>query len=254
MSFKKGLSKKEKEDERICNEEADGTIYITQSYKNEVAKYYQLIDNSINFGNYFPEDSTLEEENFKPKLSLKDNKCHLVYLGRISESKNDHRNIIDILKKVSKEGFIIHVYPSKNKEYKLYKEIDNVLMHDKLPYNELIKEISQYDFGLTVFNDKIAPKLPHIKYAMGNKSYDYLCAGIPIVVQDCLDEPKDFVANNKFGFILENYSEYKNLEKKAYTELVDHIVKTRKTFSMENQINRVYEFYLKTLDLFNEKP
>ncbi len=253
MSFKKKLSNSEKKNEKICNEQADGTIYITESYKKEVSKYYQLIDNSINFGNYFPAESTLDENDFLPKLSDADKKCHLVYLGRISEAKNNHRNILKIIKQLSDKEFIIHIYPSRDKSFKLYRRIKNVSVHKKLPYNELIKEISKYDFGLTIFNDSIAQKLPHIKYAMGNKSYDYLCAGIPIVVQNCLDEAKDFTLNNKFGFVLDDFEEYKSLPKEKYLDLVNHIIAMRKNFSMENQIDRVYKFYERTIKLFNER-
>jgi len=253
MSFKKRLSNKEKKNERVCNEQADGTVYITKSYKKEVSKYYRLIDNSIIFGNYFPKESTLNEKDFHPKLSDTDNKCHLVYLGRISEAKTEHRNILKIIKQLSNKDFVIHIYPSRDKAFKLYKKIKNVYVHNKLPYKELIKEISKYDFGLTIFNETIASKLPHIKYAMGNKSYDYLCAGIPIVVQNCLDEAKEFVLGNKFGFVMENFSEYKNLSKESYNNLVDHIIQNRKIFAMEYQINRVIDFYEKTKELFDEQ-
>lgn len=250
MSFKHHLSRKEKKYELICNENADGSIYITEAYKNEVSKYYNLIDNSICFGNYFPQNSNLKPANFLPKISLQSKKLNLVYLGRISEHKRDHRNIINIVQLLSDIDFIIHIYPSKNKKYSDFNRISNVIIHDKLPYNELIKDISQYDFGITAFNDEIASKLPHIKYAFGNKTYDYLCAGIPVLVQKCLDEVLDFIINNGFGFTMENYDKYNNLSSSEYSNIVLNIIQCRNQFSMENQIHRIIKFYEKTVESY----
>lgn len=251
MSFKHHLSRKEKKYEQICNENADGTIYITKAYKNEVSQYYDLIDNSICFGNYFPQNSILQPANFSPKLSLKNKKQNLVYLGRISEHKKDHRNIINIIQKMSDNDFIIHVYPSRNKKYPNFSQIPNVVIHDKLPYKDLIKEISQYDFGITAFNDEAASKLPHIRNAFGNKTYDYLCAGIPVLVQSCLDNVLDFITKNEFGFIMENIDDYKKISSSEYSDIVKKIIQSRNNFSMENQIHRIVEFYEKTLENYH---
>jgi len=253
MFFKHHLSKKEKKYEQVCNEEANGTVYITKTYKNEVSQYYNLIDNSICFGNYFPQNSILESADFLSKTSSLSKKLNLVYLGRISEHKNDHRNIVNVIQNLSNRDLVIHIYPSKNKKYPSFSQISNVVIHDKLPYNKLIKEISQYDFGVTAFNDEVASKLPHIRYAFGNKTYDYLCAGLPVLVQNCLDDVLDFITNNSFGFVMENYDEYNNLSSSEYSNIVLNIIQSRNQFSMENQIHRIVEFYEKTVEIFYAK-
>jgi len=38
--------------EKICNEENDGAIYITENYRQLVSKKYKLNKNNIVFGNY----------------------------------------------------------------------------------------------------------------------------------------------------------------------------------------------------------
>lgn len=253
MSFKHHISGRDKKYEKICNENADGAVYITRSYKNEVAQYYSLIDNSLCFANYYPAAFTLKPDEELPKLSAMDGKCHIVYLGRISERRSDHRNIIDALQKLSAEGFAIHCYPSRNKEYLLYRKIPHVTIHNKLAYQQLIKEISQYDFGLTVFNNAVVSKLPHITYALGNKTFDYLCAGIPVLVQDCLVEVKNIVMKNGFGFILEHYEGYKNISQERYLKVVETIRGARHLFTMESQIQRVIDFYTATAEKFNAK-
>jgi hypothetical protein len=253
MSFKHRLSRKEKKSEKICNENANGIVYITSSYKDTMSKYYKLPKNSICFGNYFPIKNLLTKEEELPKLSDTDNKIHLVYLGRISENLSDHRNIIFLLKNFNKELFKIHIYPSRDKNYMKYAQISNVIIHNNLPYNKLIKEISQYNFGLTLFNNSIVRKLPIIIYALGNKTYDYLSAGLPVIAQDCLKEVKDFILKNKFGFVLENEPSYINLSKKEYRNMVENIRTNRVKFTMENQIHRLIDFYNTTLEKFYEK-
>lgn len=251
MSFKHRLSRREFKDERICNEQANGVVYTTESYKKEVAKHLNIIDNTICYGNYFPVDSTLEPTDFRPKLSDNDGECHIVYLGRISEKKTDHRYIIEILSKLSDRGFIIHLYPSKNREYKKYRRIENLRMHKNLPYNDLIPELSQYNYGITVFNDAIVNKLPHVKYALGNKTYDYMCAGIPILVLDILDEARNFVIDNDFGMVLDDCTSDNLPDGSAYQKIVDRILADRDKFTMENQIIRIMKFYSRTLDNFD---
>ncbi len=253
LSFKKKLSAKKRKQEQICNEEADGTVYITESYKKEVGKYYALIKNSICFANYFSADNVLKADEFLPKLSAKDGKKHLVYLGRITEYNNDHRNIVGVLRRIADEKIMIHIYPSKNKKYMQYNRIPNVVVHENLPYRRLIQQISQYDFGLTVFNDEVASKLPHIRYAMGNKSYDYLCAGLPILAQESLDEVREFTLKNHFGFVLEERQNYIDISPEEYSGLVEHIIRKRMQFSMESQIERLIGFYTGTKKEFDSR-
>jgi len=253
MSFKHKLSATDRKYERICNEKADATVYITESYKNEVGKHYKLIENSICFANYFPSANTLQKADFLPKLSAKDGKTHIAYLGRISEGKDDQKNVIEFLKDLSEKGFHVHVYPSRNKEYRKYKEIPNLEMHKNLPYGQLIIELSQYDYGGMILNDTYEDILPHLQYSLANKIFDYICAGIPVLVQDILTESRDLVINNGFGMLIDDATP-ENLPKgEDYNNLVAKIIAGRDEFSTEHQVKRVLDFYYRTLELYNAK-
>ena len=251
LSFKHHLSRKEKRFEKICNEQSDGAIYVTESYKNEVARYYSLIENSICFLNYYLKADSLANEDTLPKQSRRDGIVHLVYVGRISDHKKDHRYIIESLKRLGNENCIVHVYPSKNKKYHKYNKLKHVVMHRSLPYRQLIREISQYDFGLTIFNEGVVRKLPHIRYGLGNKTFDYLCAGLPVLTQGCLDEVKKIVVQNEFGFIIEEGNGFQRLSKDRYEALVKNIREKRERFTMESQIDRLIQFYSTTWARFN---
>jgi glycosyltransferase involved in cell wall biosynthesis len=247
LSFKHRLSGKERKYERICNEEADGTVYITDSYRNEVAKYYALTEHSLCFANYLSGRSILEKEAELPKCSSLDGKTHLVYIGRISERKKDHRNIMEVARALADEDQIVHIYPSRNRAYPKYNRMDHVIVHEKLPYHPLISEISQYDFGLTIFNHRLVREMPHVQYALGNKTFDYLSAGLPVLTQECLQEVAKIVLENGFGFTLEHFNEDKSLSADSYHALVENIRQKRGDFTMENQIHRLIDFYQTTI-------
>ena len=248
-SFKHHLSRKERKYEKICNEEADGTVYANpDSYRNEVAKHYALIEHSLCLANYPSGRSALKKEEELPKCSSLDGKMHLVYLGRISEHRKDHRNIIEAVRALADEDHIVHIYPSKNRAYPKYNRMDHVIVHEKLPYHPLILEISQYDFGLTIFNHRLVRKMPHVQYALGNKTFDYLSAGLPVLTQECLQEVAKIVLENGFGFTLEHFNEDKTISEDRYRALVENIRRKRGDFTMENQIHRLIDFYQTTME------
>ena len=61
-------------------------------------------------------------------------------------------------------------------------------------------------------------------------------------MQDCLDEVRNFIINNNFGFILEDYKDYKNISQNKYSQIVKNIIENRNSFSMQNQIHRIIDF------------
>jgi hypothetical protein len=243
MSFKKRLSYREKDAERRCNEDSEGVIYQTESYLNAALQYYKLTPKRHIFGNYFPAANLLKPEDFNVKLSAQDNKIHLVFQGRLAEKKNDHRYIIKYLEKFDKDRFIIHIHPSNNKKFVEYKALPNVLVHEKLSYRDLVRTMSQYDFGMVLFNEEIGEKVDIFLYALGNKAYDYLCAGIPILAQDSLPEVVKLIKDNSFGYLLSEFPEDNSLIFSDYPRFVNNIIIKREDFASETQATALIEFY-----------
>jgi hypothetical protein len=244
--------------ERICNEENDGAIYITENYRKLVSEKYKINNNNIVFGNY-------GLTKLIPKISCKYNqslaekkKIDAVYIGFITEHKGIVRYMVDIFKVLSNNGINIHIYPTRNKEYKKYKAIPNVTLHEQLPLEKLIEEICKYDFGITLLNhfDVVKRRAEEVKYGFWNKINDYLIAGIPVLTMDYYNDMSNFVKENSFGVSVKNLEDisFNNLKNIDVAEIRNNILENREKHFMENQINRVYEFYLKTLDLFNERP
>ncbi|MDP3113827.1 MAG: glycosyltransferase [Candidatus Cloacimonadaceae bacterium] len=243
MSFKHRLSRREKEAERICNEESDGVVYPAALYLREAMKHYNFVSRRLVFGNYFPQSQLLELADMAPKHSSKDGMTHLVYQGRLAEKKSDHRYIIPQLKQFDPGRFRIHLFPNNNKGFEDYKALEVVIFHEKLPYTELIKTISAMDYGLVMFQDTIAAKLSAIRYAFGNKTFDYLCAGLPILVQDSLDEIVQFVQSHEIGCLLSSLDDLPLSTEETYRRLVNAVLAIREEYSMEHRIRDLLDFY-----------
>lgn len=243
MSFKHNLNKREKEAERCCNEDSDALIYPAAEYLNEAMHYYRMASRRLVFGNYYPASLLLNPRDFLPKLSDRDGKLHLVYQGRLAEKRSDHRYLVEALRAFDSDKFVVHVYPSNRKEFTEYREIKSVVMHDKLPYAGLIQAISAMDYGLVVFQDSIARKLPAVRYAFGNKTFDYLCAGLPVVVQDSLAEVRSFVEQQKVGWLLSGLADLPQRDSDAYRVLAARVLAVRENYSMEARIGQVLELY-----------
>ena len=257
FSGKKKLSRKKLSYERICNEENDGAVFITENYRKLVSEKYKINSNNLIFPNYGLSSLLLKKEDFLPKSSDSDNKIHLVYVGLITQHKNKVRNMLEIFEKLSNKGFVIHVYSTRNKEYKKYRKIKNVKIHKQLPISKLIKEISQYDFGIAFLNYELPDKkkINEIKFGFWNKMYDYLMSGIPVLTTDLFKDMSDFIKINEFGISVKDISEITPdfLKSRNLENILQKILQNREKWTMENQIQRTIDFYQRTWEKFHAK-
>ena len=91
---------------------------------------------------------------------------------------------------------------------------ENVFIHNTLPINKLIKEISTYDFGINfyIFNRK-ETKVSDFTFngGMGTKYYTLLEAGLPIIVNSEMSYIDELVKKNKIGISL-NSKEFDKID------------------------------------------
>ncbi|MBR2692767.1 MAG: hypothetical protein IKE69_00995 [Thermoguttaceae bacterium] len=124
----------------------------------------------------------------------------LVYLGKIDEISRDPFYVLEKL--VSMPDYAIHFY-SDQKERTLDKirkfakdndMEDRVIIHSRVKYADLGKEISKYQIGLVPHKRSLITD-----YTTPNKIYDYKNAGLVTVMSDCpslIEENSEF----EFGF------------------------------------------------------
>ena len=255
LSAKRTLSSQLLNQEKYCNENNNGAIFITDKYKNLVSNKYAINPLNISFPNYGSKDLLIKKDSMIKKISDKTGAIHLVYEGALDEKNpNITRYLVPQIKQLSELGFYIDLFPSKNNSYDLYKKMTNVTVHDKLPPNLLIKKLSQYDFGLSIVNQNCDNIPEELKYGFWNKCFDYLLAGIPQITLKGFDIINDFVEKNKFGFSIDDLSKLKNNENLSHEnqeEFANHIFSNRDEWLIENNLNKMHLFYIETIKKYH---
>lgn len=149
----------------------------------------------------------------------------------------------------------LHIYPSvwDEKRYKAYIQKDKESIyfhfHRTVDYDELIYEISQYDYGITLTKDNIweqeksgyNTRYKYI-YAGANKYFDYLDAGIPIIAGLPLKmirylEEKDVLINWTNGQYDFEYL------KRNLKEMRHNVRQIKQELRIGNHINELLDFY-----------
>ena len=140
----------------------------------------------------------INKNNFKEKLSEKDSKYHIVYVGGVTKKiEIHHRNLFDSFDQITQKDFIcLHVYPT-NHLCDDYPQKKNIIYHERCPVHLLIHEISQYDFGLITFNLNMDDSW-YINISEPNKLYDYTFAKLPIICND-VKSYREIIENNNLG-------------------------------------------------------
>ena len=187
------------------------------------------------------------------KKKKPDDGLHFVYQGGIydmtmKKDRYSFRYYLPYFQEILSENHHIHVYTNTAKEripgyIQLDKEHPNFHFHGNKEYSLLIEELSRYDYGIAGFNINNIKKKSAIDYldaTIGNKLFDYIFAGIPVVVLNS-KEMEEFVIKNKCGFVkLPNKSWSETIKE---SQVITNLQKLAKQCSMEVQIEKLVGIY-----------
>ncbi|VVB51534.1 Uncharacterised protein [uncultured archaeon] len=251
------LDTRTRENEKYCFEHADGICHKGPPFEID---YYRQHGYRINC----PEiqwpgccDPELFTDLNTKKLSKDDGEMHLVYPGSVSsDPKYKYKDPIPLANELAKQRIHLHIYPTSSLEYNMnskeYLELSQqeryFHFHKHVPYNELSKEISKYDWGTIISKNIPGKRLieEKLKVGMATKLFSYMEAGIPIIVSDHLLPMKAFVEENKIGFSVKDDEINKIGEMiKSYdiNELKKNILRGREIWSSNNQVKTLEKFY-----------
>lgn len=184
------LAGAEAETERRCFEDTAAVVHVSRGMAEAAAGRYAS-DKVLVLPSY-PMLTAAPAEHL-PKLDGN----HLVYLGGLRDRGSVHyeyRNYLPFFEKLTAAGVHVHAYPAdfnpKNLGTYLALDRENEFfhLHPKLPYAELLREISRYQWGLSGFNFmdiKDPNTLLFLNNALPNKLFDYLLGGVCPVVVNC---------------------------------------------------------------------
>lgn len=239
--------------ERYCLENADGICYreFSLEYLKDVL-LFNIKGKTIRFFDYCSGKGNRNSPKDEKGLSL----C---YVGEVNLEKEYPNFAIAIymsfIEMCEQNQCHLHIYPTfwDEKRYKTFIEKDKESMyfhfHMPVAYDDLINELSQYDYGIMPVTDDVLDKEVNgyytkykYIYAAANKFFDYIDARLPIIAAAPLKMAEYL---EKMG-VLVNWTngqydfDYLRANK---TVLKANVEKAREDFLIDNQIQRLEDFY-----------
>jgi hypothetical protein len=245
--------------EKKCLQLASGVVGASLEPNVALRKYGRPKPLTIYFPLYC--DNDFFRDNTK---QLSENDIHLVYAGGIAGShrnKNHYgaiqfRNLINVL---SEQKIHFHIYPSPSAhstDKSEYVQIDNnnIYFHFHKPVSQenLADELSKYHFGvLPFFSKDTGMSSEKSKYATSLKLFNYIEAGIPVLVSRDLEYQSWIVNRYCAGIVItpDDLSMIKEIVTAIdYRVMVENLMKNREEISLKKHIPRLIEFYKKIAD------
>ena len=141
-----------------------------------------------------------------------------------------------------------------NKLRKMAVDLDltpKVKFIDKVPYNRLMHYTANADIGLSLDKDTNL----NYKYSLPNKLFDYIQAGVPVLVSN-LVEPKKIISEFNIGEIIESHNPKHIAEKIMHmlsaTDKIElwktNLKKAAEVYCWENEEQKLKEIYKKVIE------
>lgn len=240
--------------EKYCMEQSRGICYRESGLEYLIdTLHFKMQGKTIRFWDYCSESDVIN------KKSKDSDELSICYSGGVitEEEYSDCPlgGFFKIAENCEKHKCHLHIYPSvwDENKYRKYIEKDHedryFHFHRTLPYDKLIREIAQYDYGFIPASDDIwdkeysgyNTKYKYI-YASTNKFFDYLDAGLPVIAAAPLQmaqffEKKGVLINWTIGQY--DFDYLKNMR----GSMSENVAKTKKEMQIGNQINRLIDFY-----------
>jgi hypothetical protein len=240
--------------EKNCLQLSDGLIGHSLEPNVALRKYGKIKPPSLYFPLYC--DNDFFKRNIK-SLDLDD--LHLVYAGGVASSQRDKAQygaiqFHDLIRVISGQKIHFHIYPSPTNFRADYEEYEQMSRHDSyfhfhhsVSQDQLASELNKYHFGLLpFFQIKSGQSAEKFKYATTLKLFNYIEAGIPILVSEDLVYQNRVIKRSDAGLTIreEDISRLKEIISTIdYASLVAGLMRKREEISLDMHIPRLFKFY-----------
>lgn len=246
------------DNERFCLEHADGVCNRGYEIKPLIENGFDIAGRTIQFHDYCSNDQISYMQEEKAELSI----CYVGGIFSANESMEWADSFLECAELCAEHGCHFHVYPFVWNEVRLadYIELDKNCdyfhLHQPVLFEQLKYELSQYDYGIFPIKREYFErglflksgqsitvyKKEELMYATGNKYFDYLDAGLPIIAA-C---PKELMLFLETKGVVLNWAveEYDFDEmKKRKRELKKKVLEEHHGLQMRQHIDELIDFY-----------
>lgn len=185
---------------------------------------------------------------FREKFNIGNDKIIFLFHGEYLKGRGIE-NLIEIFRELerlnNKLVLILLIYGKDLEELK--KRIDgsnNIFWHDKVSVDVYMDYVSSVDWGISLMENLCK----NYNYSLPNKLFDYIMAGLPVIVSD-LKEMKKFVEENNVGYVVDSTDSdkvielLKNISKEDAKEFNKNLEIVAKKYSWEEQEKVLINIY-----------
>ncbi|MEA2049965.1 MAG: hypothetical protein U9O56_04470 [Campylobacterota bacterium] len=190
--------------------------------------------------------------------SRMDKVVHIGYLSSLDLSKETHiaTQFNNVAKSISPyRGYDIFCSLWSDKfdllsvQYQNIKEKfrDNFNLYSALPQEQLNETISSYKYGSYIHDSSIDSDMPYILKSVGNKIFNYIEAGLPIITTNEITASAKFIEQHKIGVnikTMEMFNDNIDSIDDNYEELLKTVYHKRENeLNILNHIYKLYDLY-----------
>ncbi|MAG02061.1 hypothetical protein CMI42_01885 [Candidatus Pacearchaeota archaeon] len=253
--------------EKYCFKNADGIIHKgspeeIEHLKNGIYKDVKICNKIINILPYCSEEFIVPINN--NKLSKKDNEIHTVYIGASggTDPKGTCDELFDYSWPLVNKKIHVHFYIkpntlTKDEIVRLYKNAAGDLfdtgyfhLHHPLEPDEIVQEISKYDYGLTFYNhvgDDQGYSDLNAKFTTGNKIASYFEAGLPLFYSTAFDFLHETMKKYNLDLPIKDLKDAEKIGEKIkdldYNKLIERVSAAREDYLMEKHFPEIEKFF-----------
>lgn len=170
-----------------------------------------------------------------------------------------------IAEAMAQQEIYLHVYPTpythsfiNQKTTSIYKDLacrtKYFILHSEIPMEKLVEEISSYDFGALFYQGSIAGIEEnlflnnHFDYLIATRIFDYITAGLDIIIQDHFSTMGSILNFYEFGSVIDRNFIRTNMKSqllqwKADSERKLAVDRAREKLDIVRHGPRLVEFY-----------
>lgn len=189
---------------------------------------------------------------FRDKFSIEESALIFLYQGVLSEGRGISL-ILDAFSSLNTKKYVViflgyGALEDKIKHFSLNHE--NIHFHKAVHPDEIIKFTASADIGLSLIEGDCLS----YQYCLPNKLFEYIMAGLPVVVTD-LPEMKKIVEMNRIGYILKNNTTsslirlIKNINSENRNEFKNNTANVAMIYNWEKQENSIIKAYSNLLSI-----